>query len=107
MTKTFSICAATALAAFGVQTQAQAQEITGRVISATPVVQQVQVPRTVCSNQPVAVQQSGSGAGKPGLRKSSIRATALLLAAALHPFIFIRPMKSRLPSGAPLWRRMS
>ena len=61
MNKTFSICATVALAAFGVQ--AQAQDITARVISATPVVQQVQVPRTVCSNQPMAVQQPGSGAG--------------------------------------------
>ena len=24
-----------------------------------------------------------------------------------QPFIFSRPMKSRLPSGTPLWRRMS
>ncbi len=44
---------------FGVQ----AQDITGRVISSTPVVQQVQVPRQICSNQPYAVQQPGSGAG--------------------------------------------
>ena len=61
MNKTYSICATAALAAFGVQ--AQAQDISGRVISSTPVVQQVQVPRTVCSNQPVAVQQPRSGAG--------------------------------------------
>jgi uncharacterized protein YcfJ len=45
---------------------ANAQENTqefGRVISSTPVIQQVAVPRQVCSNQPVAVQQPNSGAG--------------------------------------------
>ncbi|HVZ42506.1 MAG TPA: hypothetical protein VHA82_01750 [Ramlibacter sp.] len=41
---------------------AYAQE-TGRVISSTPVVQQVAVQRQVCSQQPVAVQQQPSGAG--------------------------------------------
>jgi uncharacterized protein YcfJ len=41
----------------------QAQEITGRVLSSTPVVQQVQVPRQICSVQPVAVQRPSSGAG--------------------------------------------
>ena len=61
MNKTFSICATAALAALG--TGAQAQEITGRVLSSTPVVQQVQVPRQICDNQPVAVQQPKSGAG--------------------------------------------
>jgi uncharacterized protein YcfJ len=34
-----------------------------RVISATPVMQQVPVPRQVCNDQPVAVQQPKSGAG--------------------------------------------
>lgn len=61
MKNTISITAAAVLAALGVS--AQAQEITGRVISSTPVIQQVQVPRTVCSNQPVSVQQPRSGAG--------------------------------------------
>lgn len=61
MQKTLSICAVAALAAVGAS--AQAQEISGRVISSTPVVQQVQVPRTVCSNRPVVVQQPRSGAG--------------------------------------------
>ena len=61
MKQTLSICVAAALATLGAG--AQAQEITGRVISSTPVVQQVQVPRTVCNNQPVAVQQPRSGAG--------------------------------------------
>jgi uncharacterized protein YcfJ len=61
MNKTISITAAAVLAGFGIG--AQAQDITGRVISSTPVIQQVQVPRTVCNNQPVAVQQPRSGAG--------------------------------------------
>jgi uncharacterized protein YcfJ len=39
-----------------------AQEV-GRVLSSTPLIQQVAVPRQVCSNQPVAVQQPNSGAG--------------------------------------------
>ncbi len=41
---------------------AGAQEF-GRVISSTPVIQQVAVPRQVCSYQPMAVQQPNSGAG--------------------------------------------
>lgn len=61
MKNTISITAAAVLAGLGLG--AQAQDITGRVISSTPVIQQVQVPRTVCSNQPVAVQQPRSGAG--------------------------------------------
>ena len=39
-----------------------AQEV-GRVISSTPVIQQVAVPRQVCSNQPMVVQQPNTGAG--------------------------------------------
>ena len=61
MQKTISITTVAVLAALGAS--AQAQDLTGRVISSTPVVQQVQVPRTVCSNQPIAVQQPRSGAG--------------------------------------------
>ena len=49
-----------ALASFA--TVAGAQEV-GRVISSTPVIQQVAVPRQVCSAQPVAVQQPSSGGG--------------------------------------------
>ena len=48
--------------AAAVGAQAQAQE-TGRVISSTPVIQQVAVPRQSCNNQPVVVQRSGPGAG--------------------------------------------
>ena len=43
-------------------TVAAAEEV-GRVISSTPVIQQVAVPRQVCNNQPVAVQQPNSGGG--------------------------------------------
>ncbi len=39
-----------------------AQEM-GRVLSATPIVQQMGVPRQVCSNEQVTVQQPKSGAG--------------------------------------------
>jgi uncharacterized protein YcfJ len=41
---------------------AQAQEV-GRVISSTPMIQQVAVPRQVCSNQQVVQQPQKSGAG--------------------------------------------
>lgn len=41
---------------------AQAQEV-GRVISSTPITQQVAVPRQVCSTQPMAVQQPTTGGG--------------------------------------------
>jgi uncharacterized protein YcfJ len=41
---------------------ATAQE-TGRVISSTPIIQQVAVPRQVCNNQQVAVETPRSGAG--------------------------------------------
>ena len=39
-----------------------AQDV-GRVMSTTPVIQQVGVPRKVCSNEQVAIQQPKSGAG--------------------------------------------
>jgi len=39
-----------------------AQEV-GHVLSATPIIQQVAVPRQVCSNEQVAVTQPKSGAG--------------------------------------------
>ena len=60
MKKSVLLSALGVLAAFG--DSAGAQEV-GRVISSTPVVQQVAVPRQVCSNQPMAVQQPNSGAG--------------------------------------------
>jgi uncharacterized protein YcfJ len=43
-------------------TTAQAQEV-GRVISSTPVIQQVAVPRQVCSNSQVVTPGQKSGAG--------------------------------------------
>ena len=49
-------------AAMGASGFASAQE-QGRVISSTPVVQQVAVPRQVCTNEAVAVQAPTSGAG--------------------------------------------
>lgn len=42
---------------------AQAQDERGRVISATPVVQQIAVPRQVCTDQTVTVPGQKSGAG--------------------------------------------
>ncbi|HXD39705.1 MAG TPA: glycine zipper 2TM domain-containing protein [Ramlibacter sp.] len=60
MKKTVLLTAMGVLSAFG--SVAFAQE-SGRVISSTPVVQQVAVPHQVCSYQPVAVQQPNSGAG--------------------------------------------
>lgn len=42
---------------------ASAADILARVISSTPVVQQVAVPRQVCNNQPVITQSPNSGAG--------------------------------------------
>lgn len=50
------------LAGLGAVGVAQAQEV-GRVLSTTPVIQQVAVPRQVCSNQQIAVEQPKSGAG--------------------------------------------
>lgn len=56
---TFATLALAALAPLG----ASAQEEMGRVISSTPIIQQVAVPRQVCSDQPVMVPQQRSGAG--------------------------------------------
>ena len=41
---------------------AQAQEV-GKVISSTPIIQQVAVPRQVCNNQQVVTEGQKSGAG--------------------------------------------
>lgn len=48
--------------AFGVLGSAQAQEV-GRVISSTPMFQQLAVPRQVCTTQPVVQQPQKSGTG--------------------------------------------
>ena len=50
------------LAGLGAVGVAQAQEV-GRVLSTTPVIHQVAVPRQVCNQQQVAVEQPKSGAG--------------------------------------------
>jgi uncharacterized protein YcfJ len=60
MKKAVLFSAMGALAAWG--SIASAQEY-GRVLSSTPVVQQVPVSRQVCNDQPVSVQQPRSGAG--------------------------------------------
>ena len=50
------------LAALAASFSSMAQDV-GRVISSTPVIEQVAVPRNVCTVQQVAVQQPKSGAG--------------------------------------------
>jgi uncharacterized protein YcfJ len=65
--KEFSMKQTLLVSAMGVMglvsaTAASAQEV-GRVISSTPVVQQVPVSRQVCNQQPVAVQQPQSSGG--------------------------------------------
>ena len=54
-----STVAASSLLAFN----ASAQDILARVVSSTPVVQQVAVPRQVCNTQQVMVESQKSGAG--------------------------------------------
>ena len=51
-----------ALAALMPASPVLAQEV-GRVISSTPIIQQVAVPRQVCTQQQVTVQKNKSGAG--------------------------------------------
>lgn len=51
-----------ALVLSSVGTLCLAQDV-GRVISSSPIVQQVAIPRQVCSNEQVVVQQQKSGAG--------------------------------------------
>ena len=52
-----------ATAALLLSMNASAVEITGRVISSTPVVEQIAVPRQVCSGQTVTTEAPKSGAG--------------------------------------------
>ena len=61
MNKTVLFSAIALLGAAG-STAASAQEV-GRVISSTPVIQQVAVQRQICNTQPIAVQQPSSGGG--------------------------------------------
>lgn len=57
-------CIASAVAAAALMSApASAMDILARVISSTPVVQQVAVPRQVCSNEAVMTQAPSSGAG--------------------------------------------
>lgn len=60
--KNTTLCALALLAAGGANT-GFAQQETARVISTTPVLTQVAVPRQVCSQQQVQVQSQKSGAG--------------------------------------------
>lgn len=62
MKKIFAISAATLAAGFATA-PASATDILARVISSTPVVQQVAVPRQVCSNQAIITPAPKSGAG--------------------------------------------
>src|SRR5665647_3472478 len=59
MKKLFVLSAAMLASGLGL---AQTQEL-ARVLSATPILQQVGVPRQVCSTEQVAVQQPKSGGG--------------------------------------------
>jgi uncharacterized protein YcfJ len=61
LTSVFILIPAAAAALFSVN--ASAVEITGRVISSTPVVEQIAVPRQVCSGQTVTTEAPKSGAG--------------------------------------------
>src|SRR5438874_7769301 len=56
------LVSAMGLVGLGASGLAAAQEV-GRVISSTPVVQQVPTQRQVCNQQPVAVQPQSSGGG--------------------------------------------
>ena len=64
MNKRLGLPALAVSAVFGLgwSSALQAQEV-GRVISSTPITQQVAVPRQVCTQQPVVVRQHKSGAG--------------------------------------------
>lgn len=62
MKKVLAISAATVAAGLATA-PASATDILARVISSTPVVQQVAVPRQVCSNQAIITQAPKSGAG--------------------------------------------
>lgn len=62
MKKTLAISTVAAAAALAA-VPASATDILARVISSTPVVQQVAVPRQVCSNEAVIMQAPKSGAG--------------------------------------------
>ena len=56
--KSLAVLTVAAIAASGAYAQEQ-----GRVLSSTPITQQVAVPQQVCSDQPVAVAPRSTGAG--------------------------------------------
>ncbi len=58
-----AVASAALLVGLGVAHLPLAAQETGRVISSTPVIQQVAVPRQVCTNTQVATQGQKSGAG--------------------------------------------
>lgn len=61
LASTFTLLAAATASLMSMN--AAAVEITGRVISSTPVVEQIAVPRQVCSGQTVTTEAPKSGAG--------------------------------------------
>jgi len=61
-TQLIQITLLTGLMATLASTPVQAQEV-GKVISSTPIIQQVAVPRQVCNNEQVVTQGQKSGAG--------------------------------------------
>ncbi len=63
MKKLFVLSTATATFAGLMSFNASATDILARVISSTPVVQQVAVPRQVCNNQPMVVENPRTGGG--------------------------------------------
>ena len=60
--KSIHIALLAGLMAMCATTATQAQEV-GKVISSTPIIQQVAVPRQVCNNQQVVTEGQKSGAG--------------------------------------------
>ncbi len=62
------------LLALGASGMAQAQDEQGRVVSSTPVIQQMAVPRQVCQDEQVSVpgQKSGAGAVMGGIAGGAI-----------------------------------
>ena len=69
-----ALTVAAGLMALGAASTAQAQEAQGSVISSTPVIQQVAVPRQVCQDEQVSVpgQKSGAGAIMGGIAGGAI-----------------------------------
>ena len=63
MKKSLVVCVLAASGLFAAQAQAQDQEIQARVISSTPVLQQVALPQQYCNDAPVVIQSPNSGAG--------------------------------------------